>query len=148
MTRLECAYYWSQIILTGIAGVAAIGAYLQIQASNKFEMLKILEAPRVRKARRLLYKKLVEGRAPTMWWKSDDDLEEAASTVCSSFDIVGIMAWKMNMKFFAREWAHPICWTRRVLEDYIEDRNKGGYRGYSVLYEAARPHWRSPTHPN
>ena len=57
MTRLECAYYWSQIILTGIAGVAAIGAYLQIQASNKFEMLKILEAPRVRKARRLLYKK-------------------------------------------------------------------------------------------
>jgi hypothetical protein len=146
MSCLERAYYVSQIILTAIAGVAAIGAYLQLQAQNKIEMLKLLEAPHVRKARRLLHKKLVESEAPAKWWQFDDDLEEAASTVCASFDIVGIMAWRLNRRFFANEWSHPICWTFKVLKDYIDARNPGGYHGYRRLHEEVT-HRRHPRQP-
>jgi hypothetical protein len=48
---LEQGYYWSQIILTGIVALAAIGAYIQLQTYKRSELLKILEDARVRKGR-------------------------------------------------------------------------------------------------
>ena len=55
---LEQGYYWSQIVLTAIAALAAIGALLQLQTFKRFELMKYLEDPRIREARRLIYKKL------------------------------------------------------------------------------------------
>jgi hypothetical protein len=140
---LECASYLSQVVLTGITAVAAYVAYHQVQTFKKFELLKILEDPRVRKARRLLYQKLrASAKHRKNWWQHDDKLEEAASTVCASFDIVGLMAKGCNRHFFRNEWAYNICWTYEVLGEYIKDRNPGGYRGYHQLYKEARPYRR------
>jgi len=148
MTCLEEAYYWSQIVLTGIAFVAAVGAYAQLQTFKRFELLKILEAQPVRNARRLLYHRLRQPKAPPAEWWTDDNLEEAASSVCASFDIVGLIARRRNWRFFTSEWAHPICWTYEVLEEYIRMRNPNGYHGYRDLYKAAKKHQNSVPTPN
>jgi hypothetical protein len=142
MRCLEVAYYISQIILTVIAGIAAAGAFLQLKASNKSEMLRLLEDPLIRKARGLLWQKLVLAPRPAKWWEFDTELEEAASTVCASFDILAITVGWFNKGYFVKNWAHPICWTHKVLQDYLEDRDPGGYQGYRALSEEADFHWR------
>lgn len=73
-------------------------------------------------------------------WK-DDELEEVASTVCATFDLVGIMATGQNRSFFVREWSFSICWTYEKLKDYLHARRKGEqnpYPGYRKLYEEAK----------
>jgi hypothetical protein len=111
------AYYWSQIGLFVTAVIAAIYGYRQLQASNRYELLKLLEDERFRKARRLLWKELcAEGASPPpQWWKQCEKLEEAAGKTCASFDIVALMAKYGNREFFAREWSRrklhqlPVC---------------------------------------
>jgi hypothetical protein len=127
-----------------IALGAAVVAWVQLETAKRFEFLKVVEEPEIRKARRILYKRLRNPKRPppSAWWESEDpdnvELEAAASDVCASFDIVGLMAKRQNRKFFVEEWRHPICWTYAVLEDYIKYRNPGGYRGYRSLYEEAQ----------
>jgi len=138
-------------ILALIAGAAlALGAYYQLQTFKQFELLKILEARPVRKARHLLWHRLQQPKEepPLHWWTDNDDLEEAASSVCASFDIVGIIARGRNWKFFTKEWAHPICWTYESLQEYIRMRNPNGYHGYRALYKAAKKHHHSAPTPN
>ena len=55
MTCLETAYYWSQIILTIIAAIAALGAFLQLRATNLSDLLDRVEAHNIRDARRRIY---------------------------------------------------------------------------------------------
>lgn len=136
-STLENIYFLSQIVLTVIAGLAAYGAYAQLQTMKKFEFLKILESENVREARRKLYFELVKNPPKSEWWWNDPDTEKAASTVCASFDIVGIMAQGQNWKFFTTEWSRPICWTYRVLEPYIAARSPGGYHGFRELFRDA-----------
>ena len=135
---LENVYWISQIGLVIIAAVAACVAYNQLSASNKFELLKVLETQNVRQARQFLFRKLHGPHdPPENWWVHDDKLEEAASTICASFDIVALMAFKKNRQFFAKKWAHPICWTYRDLAPYIQARNPSGYQDYHKLYQEA-----------
>jgi hypothetical protein len=146
MKCLQNAYYISQLILTGIALVAAAGAVLQLKASNKSEMLKLLTDPPIRRARRLLWQRLVVSHPPAKWWDFDqegfdDELEEAASTVCASFDVLAITVYRFNRGYFVRNWAHPICWTHKVLQPYLEHRGPG-YKGYRDLSEKAERYWR------
>jgi hypothetical protein len=134
MTLVEC----SQILLTITAIVAAGVGIWQLRTPNRSECLRMLEDHTVRKARRLLYKKLRKETPSPSWWEADECLEEAASTVCASFDIVGLMATYGNQRVFAREWKNSICWTYAVLNKYIDKRNPGGYGGYRKLYEMAK----------
>ena len=152
MSSLEQAYYWSQIGLTVIAFFAAIGAYAQLQTFKRFELLKVLEDPRVRKARRTLFKKMHATTASsTAWWDVDDELEEAASDICASYDVVGILAKRRNFHFFTKEWSHNICWTYETLEEYVTHRrsdNPIAYHGYRKLYKHAKRFDRRPVSSN
>lgn len=133
-------YYCSQIALALTAFAAAGFGYWQLRASNRYELLKKLEDEQVRKARRLLWKELLAKKPQASWW-NDDDLEEAASTVCASFDIVGLMAKYGNYSFFCKEWAPVIRWTYEALQEYIAERKKHRSRAfdnYRKLYERAK----------
>jgi hypothetical protein len=139
MTWVEAAPHWALAI---IAALAALVGYRQLQMSTRYELLKMLEQPHVRDARRLLYQKLRAQTPESRWWenkdnKDNDELERAASTVCSSFDIIGLMARGSNRRFFRRYWAYPICWTYKALEQYLDARNPTGYVGYRRLYKEA-----------
>jgi hypothetical protein len=136
---LEQGYYWSQIFLTFIVALAAIGAYAQLQTYKRSELLKILEDTRVRKARRLLYLRLrIPKEPPQLWWESDDELEEAATMVCASYDIVGLIAKGRNRRFFIKEWSYNICWTYEILSEYLGARHPVAYHGYRKLYGHAK----------
>lgn len=128
----------AQILLVVIAFAAAWFGYEQWQTFKRSELLKLLEKRHVREARHLLYKKLREQNPEPLWWQNDEILEKAASTVCASFDIVGLMATGRNRRFFTKHWAYGICWTYATLEQYINARNPTGYRYYRRLYEEAR----------
>jgi hypothetical protein len=143
MPNLDELYKLSQIAVPIIAIFAACGVYHQIQTFKRYEALKVLEEDRVRSARALLFNNLIrqEQSSPT-WWLEDDSLEQAASLVCASFDIVGLMSKGANWEFFGIEWANSICWTFEILESYIADRNPMRYRGYRELYTAAK-RWRT-----
>jgi hypothetical protein len=105
VTLLEEFYYFSQIGLFFIAVGAAIVGYLQLRASNRYELLKKLEDEQVRKARRKLFHEVYEKKLQGLWWDENPDPEEAAATVCAAYDIVALMAKYGNL----REWAYPIC---------------------------------------
>jgi hypothetical protein len=122
---LEEGYYWSQIALTVIAALAAIGAYIQLLTFKRFELMKVLEEPRIRKARSLLFQRLRSTTPPPpLWWESDHELEEAAAAICASYDIVGMMAQGLNRRFFMK-CSYNICWTYEALEGYLEARRHG-----------------------
>jgi hypothetical protein len=137
MTLAEASQL-APIALMIIAGTAAGVGYWQLQTFKRFELLKILEKQQVRDARRLLFQKLRDQKEEPLWWQNDVELEKAASTVCASFDIVGLMATGCNRRFFRKHWAYPICWTYKALEKYIDARNPTGYHGFRKLYKEAR----------
>jgi hypothetical protein len=100
----------SQIVLPVIAVIAAVIAWMQYRAARIIEISKLLEDSKIRCARRMLYKELVEKPPPSDWWKHDDKLAQAAETVCSNFSTVGVISEKVWIKkFIAREWAYTIC---------------------------------------
>ncbi len=134
--NLEGWYYVSQIALTGIAMVAAIGAGLQLRTFKRYELLKLLEDSRTREARRTLYHRSKEG----IGWREDADLEKAASLACATFDIVGLLAKGANRRFFKRYWAYSICWTHHVLDGYLihmRNTNPDSYIHYEKLHRGA-----------
>jgi hypothetical protein len=136
--------YISQVALAAIAFVAALLAYCQWQTFKRFELMKMIEDRRVRKARRLLYEKLRLKRQSRPWWKTDRELETAASTVCATYDIVGLTADWGNFRYFGKHWAHSIIWTYDALDTYLKDRresdNSEAYKGYCKLYKYAKKH--------
>jgi hypothetical protein len=129
---------YAQIVFVIIAFISAIvAAYVgigQLRASNRYELLKLLESPDVRDARQLLYVKLRRNQPPVKWWENDDELDKAAATVCASFDIVALMARWRNRRFFCKEWGSSIIWAYEVLEEYIKSRHPGAYKNYRKLY--------------
>jgi len=138
---LERGYWISQITLMLIAGGAAFVAWHQVRTFRLFELLKFLEDPRIRQARRTIFKGVKKDDSQK-WWETDEDLEEAAATVCASFDIVSLLAKGTNRKFFIRNWAHSICWTHETLEGFLTDRRRihDAYRSYTSLYKDAKPY--------
>ncbi|MGA7710453.1 MAG: hypothetical protein WCA81_01005 [Rhizomicrobium sp.] len=134
--------YFFQSPVAVVASLTAAAAWTQIQQFRQFEVLKYLEEPRIRSARRTLYYKL-KNVTDQEWWNTDMELEEAAATVCTSFSIVGHMVGLWNYRFFVRNWAHPICWTYEALEQYLAERRKeapNAYEGFTKLYNSAKRH--------
>jgi hypothetical protein len=130
-------------ILAFVIAVVAVGiAWMQYRAARIIEISKLLEDSQIRCARRMLYKELVEKTPPNDWWKDNDDLEQAAGTVCSSFSTAGVIAEKVWIKrLIAREWAYTICWSHEALAAYLKFRraaNPNAYRPYTRLYCKAK----------
>jgi hypothetical protein len=141
---LELVSTGCQVVVAGIAAMAAIVGFLQLRASNRYELLKKLEDQQVRKARLLLFNELRKKKSEPSWWDKHPKLEQAASTVCATFDIVALMAKYGNYSFFSKEWANTICWTYDALEEYLKYRAKNNprsYPHYGELYKAAKK-WR------
>jgi hypothetical protein len=132
---LQNAYYYSQIVLTFIALLAGIIGYLQLLASNQYELLKMLQDEQVRKARRMLWTELCAKKPESKWWEKNDELEQAAALVCGTFDIVALMANYFNYLFFSREWANTICWTYDALKEYLAFRTENNPRSYPHYYK-------------
>jgi len=131
----------SELVLAGTAVIAASVGYWQLQTFQRFELLKLLEDKNVREARRQVWLKLHKHQPKDFdWWDKEEyqELESHASTVCASFDIVGLMASWPNRRFFIKHWAHGIRWTYKALEKYIDHRHSNGYRGYRRLYKKAK----------
>src|SRR5580692_12660386 len=101
---LERGYYLAQIILLFVAIVAATAGFVQVRTIRLFELLKFLEESSVRSARRLIFKEVKPGDTEK-WWETHPKLDEAASTVCATYDIVSHLATGRNRRFFVREWA-------------------------------------------
>jgi hypothetical protein len=140
---LQDAYYYSQVCLFFMAAGAALVGYLQLGASNRYELLKMLQDEQVRKARWVLYHEVRKKKLQGSWWDRPDlaELEKAASLTCATFDIVALMAKHGNYRFFSKEWSNSICWTYEVLKGYIiyrAEHNPRSYPHYIKLYEAAK----------
>ena len=118
-------------------------AHLHIRRVQQLELLKFLEQPHVRDARRIVYTKIRERPADDEWWKSKDNecWERAASLVCATYDIVDITAMRKNRRFFETYWGPSIRWSYKALLPYIQHRSKEqeiqAYRGYTRLYNRA-----------
>jgi hypothetical protein len=82
---LEKAYWISQIVLAGVATVAAVAAFIQIRTFKLFELLKYIESSKLRKSRRIVLREISKRRAEDWWDDADpkvrERLERAASDV-------------------------------------------------------------------
>ena len=136
---LESAYWASQCALLVIAFSAAIAAFIHVRTFKLFELLKFLEEPHIRSARRTVYTE-IRNREDD-WWKTDDKLQDVASTVCASYDIVARLAKGRSRRFFRRYWAYSICWTHEALTEFLRERRRevpDAYQGYTDLYVEAK----------
>src|ERR1700688_3982303 len=91
---LELWYWAAQIILVAAAIGAAMVGVRQLRLFERFEILKYLQTPEVRAARRHVFS--AENK-PYCEWSEDDKWK--ASTVCSSYDVAGLL---LRQKLFAR----------------------------------------------
>lgn len=146
----ELLYWLSQIALACVAIVVAPFANNQVKTFKLLELLKYLEQPHVREARRTVRIK-IEPLVATgeEWWKRNDELESAASIVCASFNTTaGVLrlGWSRRLPhYFARHWGQSIVANYKILEPLIKSRRvKYGdddYMGdFRWLYHLARKH--------
>lgn len=147
---LEQYYWYSQIALATIAvlslliaSFAARAAFAQSASLRLFELLKYTQDPDFRSARRTVIRE-IEQLQGKEWW-DDERLENAASTVCAMYDILGRLlefsGYNAVAKFFVCNWADSIIRTHRILAIFIEHRHKAGghdYHGYRWLTEKAK----------
>lgn len=138
---LQDWYFIAQILLTVIAIFAAAFAFHQTQTMRLSELLRMLESKEAREARAHIYRELVKnGPRADNWWDSDINLEAAASLVCGTYDIVGILAKGENRTLITKYWSHSITWTFDALDAYIKQRRKNdplGYGEFGKLYKEA-----------
>ncbi|HEX3937303.1 MAG TPA: hypothetical protein VHX43_07335 [Xanthobacteraceae bacterium] len=142
--RLESAYWIAQIALALVAFVAAIAAFAQIRTFKLFEMLKFIESQQIRKSRRTVLNKIVLQKDEE-WW-NDAELEAAASDVCASYDILGLVIENDRLGgygIFERYWARSIVDTHEALERFLvhrRERNTNAYRAFTRLADKVRPY--------
>jgi hypothetical protein len=146
---LERGYWISQITLMVLALGTAIVAFRQLQTYKLFELLKILESPEFRAARRVVLCEIYE-RKESAWWNDPNEgerLSNFASDVCAGYDILGRMIEYDSVgriprygRFFRRHWARSIITNHDALKGYLEHRRhpKEGYPGtYSAFTDLA-----------
>jgi len=124
-----------------VAFLAAGIAYRQWTTFKRFELLKMIENKENREARDMLNKHLFMITPLPEWWKYNDELERAASKVCATYDIVGLVSGRCDRVFFGKEWGHSIRWTHEVLNTYLGFRRNNNplhYRNYDALYEVSK----------
>jgi hypothetical protein len=126
-------------------------AYSNLKTYKLFELIKSVEAPHVRQARHIVFHE-IRPRKHEKWWEDQKDgqrWEEAASTVCASYDVVATIGeyekrlWMLprHYQFFARHYARSIIWAHDALENYLNHRREAGpdaYRAFTRLADAAR----------
>jgi hypothetical protein len=149
-------YYISQVLLLFVAGGAATAAYIQLRTFKLFEILKFIEAADFRRARRTVIVE-IEPRKNEKWWEGEDGkrLEEAASTVCAFYDVIGRLMEYDGVRghfpkrgvwsFFREHWAASIVRTHDALIGLLELRRQvapEAYAGFTRLADAARPYAR------
>jgi hypothetical protein len=134
-------YYISQILLLFVALGAVIGAVIQLRNFKLFEILKFIEALEFRRARRIVIRE-IEPRKDGRWWeaKDSDRLEEAASTVCACYDVVGrLMEYDGTggrfptrglWSFYREHWAASIVRTHDALLPFLELRRTVAPQAY------------------
>lgn len=139
---LEIVYWISQVILTLVAIVAATGAFLQLRTYKLFEILKWLEDPEKKKARRIVIRQIGE-RGDEQWWMEEspevEELERAAANVCAHYEIVGLIIehdglerfWPSYGAFFKRHWARSIVDCYNVLTPFLKYRRTRAPHAYS-----------------
>jgi hypothetical protein len=141
---LENASWAAQIVLAIIAVLAAIFAFAQIRAFKLFEMLKYIEAREVRKSRRIVLRKIFP-RKDEEWW-NDEELESAASDVCASYDILGLVIEndpRGGYEIFEHYWARSILDTHVALEGFLRHRrlrNSNAYGAFTRLANKVKPY--------
>lgn len=115
---LEIASWASQILLVVIALVAAAIAYRQVKAFGALELVKFMQQEHIRKARLHVRTKL-DGKAFSSW--TDED-KSHASTVCSSFDLMGFLLQKKlaPRKAYIKLYAATIQRMHGDLADYVK----------------------------
>lgn len=167
--RPESHISWTQCVLAitssitvFVASIAALVALAQSQRAKLFELLKYLEDPKLREARRIVYYKIgvKQGRwwprRDTEWWENDGvkhELEKAAAAVCASYDILGRiiefdrvdrLLGKFGIgvgHFFAKNWANSAVVLYEILKPYVDHRRKenvDAYRGFVILYQRSK----------
>jgi hypothetical protein len=113
----EVLYWASQIVLAGVALVTAAIAYRQIKAFGALELVKFMQQDTIRNARLHVRNKLAN--KPFSQW--DDDDKQKASTVCSSFDLMGFLLRKKlaPRKAYIRLYAATVQRLHHNLADYL-----------------------------
>jgi len=135
------------IILALIAFFAAYAAFRQLQTYKLFEILKFLERPEFRAARRIVLREIYP-RKDVDWWldpQNGDQWEGSGSEVCASYDILARMIeydrlgpFRPNYgSFFRRYWARSIIQNHDALERFLVHRRKSYPEMYSAFTDIA-----------
>jgi hypothetical protein len=134
----------------GIVGIISVEGWFvmkQYRSSKIFDAIKYVEDTETRSARKLIYEKLRRSKPrDKSWWKQDDDLADAAATVCARYSTLGAVTAddKKVREFVTMEWANNICETYEALKDYIRYRENpetgipGAFRHFEMLYSEAK----------
>ena len=152
---LQEGYFVSQILLTAIASVAALGAWRQARIYQFHELLKYVQDSEFRDARRTVITQIsVLDEQNLDWWVKRDAeslrLEKAAATVCGHYDLLAITLGfadhqrfffpNPTRKFFVRHFAASIVGNHRVLTRYINYRrirSNSTYSAFTRIRDAA-----------
>jgi hypothetical protein len=142
---MQRIYWISQIALPLIALLAGWIALKQAQTFRLFEILKQMERPESRVARRIVMTEIGRvARTNPRWW-SDDRLHQAAAQVSASYDHLGAIIEFHGTgrveRVFLERWGEGIVRTHEVLEEFLKWRRETGpqsYRAYSWVYAKAK----------
>ena len=152
---LEEFYWLAQIGLFFLAVIAAAAAWRQLRTTRLFELLRHIERPDVRKARRIVMTEIKGSNVPD-WWDKKPEWEEAAATVCAFYDHLGLViqfdrhCGQIDRvgKFFVEHWAGSICPLHKELKTYLPYRRRNisnAYEGFDWLYKQAEPYFLGKT---
>ena len=117
---LENLYWISQTVLAAVALITVLFAAAQIRAFKLFEMLRYVESEQIRQSRRVVLRDIYPQKDEE-WW-ANEILEAAASDVCASYDILGIIIESEPLGgygLFERYWARSIVDTHTALEGFL-----------------------------
>jgi hypothetical protein len=145
---LQRAYWGSQMLLPLIAVAAGWIALKEAWAHRTFELLRLVEDPRVRDARAIVMKEIKPLRGQ-QWW-ADGRLHDAAATVCSAYDHLGGLMlfhdWRGRVeRFFLDRWGETVVRAYPILKPFIDLRREtapGSYENFRWLYGVASQRFR------
>jgi hypothetical protein len=138
----EVAYWTSQIVLALIALIAAAIAYRQVNAFGALELVKFMQQDNVRSARWHVRTVLIN--KPLADWDTND--REKASTVCSSFDLMGFLVSKKlaPRQAYIKLYAITVQRMHHILSGYLAQERDPARNGphfwehFTWLSEKAR----------
>jgi hypothetical protein len=141
---LQRGYWLVQILLIFVATFAVIAAYRQIATFKLFELLKYMERPELREARRIVILEITPLKGTT-WWDTVR-LANAASALAAAYDHLGCILRYSGIgrtgRFFLDRWGETAVISHEVVDDFLKFRREtspNAYEGYTWLYKIAKP---------